>query len=128
MDINEKLSNFEPDLNDELYSDIAFQMLSAYIQSDKAMVSALFSGLTESEDELLLPGIIYGCIIHMGILLATLAEANSSSVEEMHKMYANTYNMEIRKKLSEMPALYPKFAKAIMSGLDSDKQNKGEKL
>jgi len=62
------ITNFKPDINQELYSDIAFQMLSAYIQGDKEFTNSLFSSLSDSEDQLLLPGIIYGCVLHMGIL------------------------------------------------------------
>lgn len=127
MKINEDLNNFEPDINTELYSDIAFQMLSAYIQGDTGMGNALFSNLSDSEDELLLPGIIYGCIIHMGILLSTLSEATSSNMEEVFKLYAKTYNSEIRTKLSEMPALYPKFANAMLDDINN-KLKKGEQL
>jgi hypothetical protein len=127
MKINEDLNNFEPDTNTELYSDIAFQMLSAYIQGDTGMGNALFSNLSDSEDELLLPGIIYGCIIHMGILLSTLSEATSSSMKQVFQLYAQTYNSEIRTKLSEMPALYPKFANAMLDDINN-KLEKGEQL
>ena len=124
----ENINHFKPDLNQELYTDIAFQMLSAYIQSDIKMTSSLFSSLTDSEDSLLLPGIIYGCIIHMGILLATLGESTSSNVEDVFKLYAQTYNTEIREKLSKMPALYPKFANQMLEAMDkiNDQSSKGE--
>lgn len=127
MKINEDLNNFVPDTNAELYSDISFQMLSAYIQNDTGLGNALFSDLSDSEDELLLPGIIYGCIIHMGILLSTLAEANSTDIKEVFDMYAKTYNAEIRQKLAEMPALYPKFANAMLDDINK-KLEKGEQL
>lgn len=127
MKINEDLNNFKPNINSELYSDIAFQMLSAYIQGDVGMSNLLFTNLSDSEDELLLPGIIYGCIIHMGILLSTLSEATSSNIEEVFKLYAKTYNSEIREKLSEMPALYPEFANVMLEEINN-KLQKGEEL
>ena len=125
MNIDDDLRNFKPDLNTELYSDIAFQMLSAYIQGDKTMGNALFAGLSDSDDQLLLPGIIYGCIIHMGILLSTISEATSSNMESVFQLYAKTYNTEIREKLSEMPALYPKFANAMLDQINNELE-KGE--
>ena len=127
MNIDDDLRNFKPDLNTELYSDIAFQMLSAYIQGDKTMGNALFAGLSDSDDQLLLPGIIYGCIIHMGILLSTISEATSSNMEEVFQLYAKTYNTEIRERLSEMPALYPQFANAMLDQIN-DKLEKGEEI
>lgn len=127
MKLNDDLNNFQPDLNTELYSDIAFQMLSAYIQGDKDMGNALFAGLSDSDDQLLLPGIIYGCIIHMGILLSTISEATSSNMEEVFQLYAKTYNTEIRERLSEMPALYPQFANAMLDQIN-DKLEKGEEI
>lgn len=125
MTENYDLNSFKPDMNTELYSDIAFQMFSAYIQGDVKMGNVLFSDLSESEDQLLLPGIIYGCIMHMGILLSSLADANSSNIEDVFKLYAKTYNTEIRQKLAEMPALYPYFANAILNDL-ADRSDKGE--
>jgi len=122
---NADLSSFKPDMNTELYSDIAFQMFSAYIQGDIRMGNTLFSHLSESEDRLLLPGIIYGCIMHMGILLSSLADANSANIEDVFKLYAKTYNTEIRQKLAEMPALYPQFVNAMLDDL-SDRLDKGE--
>lgn len=126
--VEKNINSFRPDLNQELYSDIAFQMLSAYIQGDIKMTNSLFSSLSDSEDSLLLPGIIYGCIIHMGILIATLGESTSSSVEDVFKLYAETYNGEIRKKLSKMPALYPKYANQMLEVIDkfNNDLSKGE--
>jgi len=122
---NYDLNSFKPDMNTELYSDIALQMFSAYIQGDIKMGNVLFSNLADSEDPLLLPGIIYGCIMHMGILLSSLADASSSNIEDVFKLYAKTYNTEIRQKLAEMPALYPYFANAILNDL-TDSSDKGE--
>lgn len=112
------LGGFKPDLNEELYADIAFQMLSAYIQSDNKMTTSLFESLTKYEDPLLLPGILYGCIMHMGILLATLAESNLTEIKDVFELYAKTYNSEIREKLAEMPAMYPKYANSMLNELE----------
>jgi len=127
MKENFDLDNFKPDVNTELYSDIALQMFSAYIQGDIKMGNVLFSNLADSEDPLLLPGIIYGCIIHMGIIMSSLADATSSDIENVFKLYAKTYNTEIREKLSEMPALYPTFAGAMLDDLNN-RLDKGEQL
>jgi hypothetical protein len=64
----------------------------------------------------------------MGILIATLGESTSSGVEDVFKLYAETYNGEIRKKLSKMPALYPKYANQMLEVIDkfNNDLSKGE--
>lgn len=105
--------------NNELYTDIAFQMFSAYVNGDQKTTAQYFTSLQEDyeDDEMFMPGILFAAVTHMGILMATVAEVSGLSLDEAFKMYSSSYNDEIRKKCAKMPAMQPKVARKIMKAL-----------
>jgi hypothetical protein len=102
----------ELNINDELYSDIAIQMFSAYIGRDKNASVDLMKTYekTNDEDPVFFPGVILGCMIHMSVLLSTVAENSGISIEDAFALYANVYNLEIRESLNNIPTLHQGFA------------------
>jgi len=115
----------EPTLNssDELYTDIAFQMFTAYIAQNPQVTSELMDSYTSSNDNdaAFMPGVIFGCMMHMGILLATLAEATNMEIQDAFQLYAKAYNLDLRDRLVNIPALHQDVAKEMF-----DRISKGE--
>ena len=99
--------------NNELYSDIAFQMFSAYVNGDHDTTARYFTSLQKDyeNDEMFMPGILFAAVTHMGILMATIANATGMTLEEAFQTYSSSYNEEIRQKCAKMPAMQPKVAR-----------------
>jgi hypothetical protein len=102
------------DVNEEIYTDVALQMFTTFINnSGAAELIESFKDSTE-DDPAFFPGIIFGCLLHMGNLLGTLSEMTGVEVEEALGYYATTYNLHMREKLVMMPALHPSYAKEMI--------------
>ena len=103
------------DSNDELYTDIAMQMLSAYLNNDKNVTNELMLSYSSDneEDPAFMPGVIFGCMLHLGVLLATIAESSSMTIEEAFSHYANSYNLEMREQMSMIPTLHQGVARQL---------------
>lgn len=115
--MNEDLS-----VNDELYSDIAFQMFSAYMNPSNTMINELMESYshTNEDDPTFMPGVIFGCMMHMAILLSTIAADNNTSVSDTFSAYAEMYNMEIRKEMALIPSMHQQFAKSVYERLKQE--------
>ena len=102
--------------NDELYSDIAFQMFSAYVDESPSVADTLFNSYSDqSTDPVFMPGVIFGCMLHMGILLSAIAEGSDIDVKDAFKKYAFAYNTEIRQKLSLIPSMHQGTAREMFN-------------
>lgn len=100
--------------NDELYSDIAFQMFAAYVDESPSASAELMNSYSDySNEPTFMPGVIFGCMLHMGILLSAIADGSNVDIKDAFKKYAFAYNTEIRQKLSLIPAMHQGEAKKI---------------
>jgi hypothetical protein len=102
--------------DDELFTDYALQLFSAFLDEDQSTVAELMSSyeLDKQEQLSFLPGILYGCMIHMGLFMSTIADQNDISVKEAFKMYALSYNSETRIHLQNVAGLHPAFAEQVL--------------
>lgn len=105
----------ELNLNDELYTDIALQLLTAYASNDNEATHNLIEGYAKSSDDdpTFMPGLIFASMMHMTVLLRSIAEATNVPVEEVLIQYAATYNLHIRKEMAQIPALHQNYAKEM---------------
>ncbi|MEY2912217.1 MAG: hypothetical protein RLZZ184_1526 [Cyanobacteriota bacterium] len=103
------------DINDELYTDIALQMLTAYLTGDKETTQGLIEGYASSNDDdpVFMPGVIFASILHMSILLSAIAESTNISTEEALMYYAGIYNLQFREQMAKIPALHQDLAKEM---------------
>jgi hypothetical protein len=115
--MNEELS-----VNDELYSDIAFQMFSAYMNPNGSMINELMESysFTNEDDPTFMPGVIFGCMMHMAILLSSIASVTDSSVSDAFSSYAEMYNLEVREQMAKIPGMHQAFAKSVYEKLKQE--------
>jgi hypothetical protein len=109
-------------VNDELYSDIAFQMFAAYINPSGSMINELMESYsnTNEDDPTFMPGVIFGCMMHMAILLSSIADITNASVSDAFSAYAEMYNLEVREKMAMIPTMHQQFAKTLYEKLKED--------
>jgi len=112
------------DLNgdDELYTDIALQMLVAYINGDAETTNSLINGysLTNEDDPTFMPGVMFASMMHMSILLSSIAEAVDITIQEALGHYATTYNLHLREQMAKIPALHQDIAKELYEKIVRD--------
>jgi hypothetical protein len=103
--------------NGELFTDYAIQLLSAFLDENQNTVTELMSSYEkDKENELsFLPGVLYGCMIHMSLFISTIADYHDISPREAFQMYATSYNTETRKHLSMVDGLHPEFAEKVLA-------------
>lgn len=103
--------------NDDLFTDYALQLLSAFLDENQGTVTELMSSyeLEKGNEMSFMPGVIYGCMIHMSLFIATIADQYDISPKEAFKMYAMSYNSETRKHLSLIKGLHPEFAEKVLA-------------
>lgn len=108
--------------NDELYTDIALQMLVAYVNGDANTTNSLINGyaLTNDEDPTFMPGVIFASMMHMAVLLSSIAEAVDITIEEALGHYATTYNLHLREQMAKIPALHQDIAKELYEKIVRD--------
>lgn len=106
--------------NDVLYTDSILQILSAYILgsedlSSEELTKALENSLSDPsiQGPGMIGGLLYAAIVHMALLLASLAESTNTERVQTLQRYAMSYS-NFRKQLSQMPQLRPEFVNEIM--------------
>jgi hypothetical protein len=94
-------------------------MLSAYLGNDKKLTNDLMQSYSadNEEDPAFMPGVIFGCMLHLGVLLATIAESSSMTIEEAFSHYASSYNLEMREQMSMIPTLHQGVARQLFEVL-----------
>jgi hypothetical protein len=75
---------------------------------------------TNEDDPTFMPGVIFGCMMHMAILISSVASVTDSSVSDAFSSYAEMYNMEVREKMAMIPSMHQAFAKSIYEKLKED--------
>jgi hypothetical protein len=120
------MSNSYLNENDELYTDIAIQMFSAHIHGESGAIAELMEsyGKSYGDNPTFMPGVVFGFIMHMGILIATLAESTDQSIESVYKSYVDAYNTGLRSKLTSIASLHPDEVVKLMEelGIINDKE------
>lgn len=105
----------ELSVDDELYTDIALQLFTAYASNDNEATHRLIEGyaLSNDDDPTFMPGLIFASMMHMNVLLSSIAEATNISIQEALMYYAATYNLHIREEMAQIPALHQGYAKEM---------------
>jgi hypothetical protein len=106
----------ELDENEDLYTDYALQIFSAFVDNNQITIAELMASYESSngDDLTFMPGVIFGCMIHMGLLVATIAEQHNMSPQEAFERYALSYNTDTRKHLTKVSGLHPSVAKMVL--------------
>ncbi len=123
--------NWEPDEqnldeNDVLYTDIVTQLISSWFTGDTKVIESVCESISDDIQDSIsgLPGILFGCMLHITTLLSKLAAEKDVEIAEVWAEYLNEYNSFIRKNMSSIPILHPKIADMISNKLldeDSEK-------
>lgn len=110
---------------DDLFTDFAMQIFNAHTSPDSSsMLSTLMDSYKNDavDNPVFLPGIIFGSMVHMYMMIQMIAESRLESTEETIKFYNNMYNQS-RKNLSKMLGNRPEYAKFLIEnfidGLDT---------
>lgn len=112
--------NEELDINEELYTDIALQMFTAFLKNTGANdLMETYKDITEN-DIAFFPGVIFGCLLHMGSLLATISDMTHTEMDEALGIYASAYNLNMREHLSKIGALHPSVAMSLMQKMANE--------
>jgi hypothetical protein len=122
--------------DEELYTDIALQMMSTYLNSsgdsedDRNTIEILFDSLGKDygNQPMFLPSLMYAFMIHTGILMHTIADNNDVTVEHVFKAYALHYHNVAREDLKGNSILKPSMSSDIIEFLKIVLPDKGESI
>lgn len=97
--------------NDTLYTDYAIQILSAYVSQDLFSMKDLLESFKDEDvdEQLFMPGIIFGLMFHITNILNAFSEAAHVDVDEIFQSYAMDY-ASIRETIKDNPLLNVKTA------------------
>lgn len=101
---------------DTLFTDYAMQIFNAHTSNDSHQNLNLLmdSYKTEAiESPAFLPGVIFGSMIHMYIMIQMIAEFREQETEEAIRFYNDMYNQS-RKRLAKMLGNRPEYANELM--------------
>lgn len=108
---------FEPDENeldenDILFTDIVVQLMSSWFTGNTKIINAVCTGVAEDmgENPGAMPGLLFGCILHMSTMLNEIAQSKGISVDEAWSEYLVDYNTEFRERLANIPLMHPEIA------------------
>jgi len=112
------------DINEELFTDYAIGLSSAYIQGDiKAFHNLLESYYKkEMKNQTFMPGLIIGMIFHIGSLINHISDCSDETPEKVFKEYALSYSLS-REKLMNSDMLSPKKAQEYLENLIANGEN-----
>lgn len=102
---------------DQLFTDYAIQLFNAHCAVDShQMIKFLVESLEEEaiNNEAFLPGLVFGCMVHMLMMMQTIAIEKEIDVEEASSIYIDMYQNN-RIKLAKMLGNRPDYAKMIIS-------------
>lgn len=107
---------------DDLFTDFAMQIFNAHTSQDSGSVlSTLMDSYKNDavDNPAFLPGVIFGSMVHMYMMIQMIAESRLESTEETIKFYNDMYNQS-RKNLSKMLGNRPEYAKQIIKNFIDD--------
>lgn len=91
----------------DLYTDYALQLFSTYLSGDVTTMHSVLESFKQDNkniDSLFMPGVIYGLMYHLGMIIGKISEEIDVSAEEMLAAYAMDYAV-IREDLIDNPLL-----------------------
>jgi hypothetical protein len=103
----------------ELYTDYALQLFSAFIKEDigtMQLILELFQKDGKGDDNMFMPGLIYGFMYHLSNIFEIIAESSSGDVESVFSDYALGY-ANTREHLFSNKALNVSAAKQLIDSL-----------
>lgn len=107
------------DEDQELYTDYALQLFSAFIKEDIStmqLILELFQKEGKGDDNMFMPGLIYGFMYHLSSMFEIIAVANSVDIESVFSDYALGY-ANTRESLFNNKALNVVAAKKLIDSL-----------
>lgn len=121
-DFNFSSDEFDLNSNDTLYTDIAVQLMSSWFSGNTKVVNAVCEGVSNDmkDNPSAMPGILFGCIVHMTTMINKMAGMKGIETEEMWAEYLLEYNTVIRNKMVQIPFLHPEIARKAAEFLDSE--------
>lgn len=115
IDNTMKIKPFE-EHKDQLFTDYAMQLFNAHCsENSHEMISFLISSLEEeaSDNEAFFPGLVFGCMVHMLMMIQVISIEKEISVNEAVSEYIDMYQKN-RIGLSRMLGNRPDYAKDII--------------
>jgi len=111
--------------NESLFTDYALEMVSAFLDPDKSTISALITSYSSQEENspAFLPGLLFGCLHHISILLSHISEITDTPFDDCFKMYAINYHSEIRETLTDIKGLSPSYAASYLEKMSKIIEN-----
>lgn len=116
--------------NDSLFTDYALEMLAAFLDPDRQTISSLIGSYSSGNENsaAFLPGVLFGSMYHLSIVMAKIAEALDKSVEEVFQEYAMDYHLHIRDTLKSIKGLHPSYAADYLEKIATSRIENGEEL
>lgn len=115
MNDSMKIDPFE-EHKDTLFTDYVMQMFNAHISDNSHQVLEALISSYETEavnKKSFFPGIIFGAMIHMMMLIQIIADENDEETKEVVLKYNKLYNVN-RNKLAKMLGNRPEYAEALI--------------
>jgi len=107
---------------DQLFTDYALQLFNAHCSDNsQEMIKYLINSLEEeaSTNEAFMPGLIFGCMVHMLMMSQIISLEKEISMEQSVASYIKMYQAN-RVNLSKMLGNRPDYAKDIISNFPID--------
>lgn len=108
---------------EELYTDVVLELLSAYLYDDaksKDLANAVMSSVRDSPvigGKGLMEGLVFSSVVHMALMITLLALITGKPREEALKLYAMSYQMT-RDTVAMMPQVHPEFVNKLIDQLE----------
>ena len=107
---------------DSLFTDFALQIFNAHVSdnSQDNLSQLMDSYQSDAKDNpAFMPGVIFGSMVHMFMMIQMLAEERDIEKEEMIKEYTDYYNIN-RVKLAKMLGNRPEYANKLIREMFKD--------
>jgi hypothetical protein len=108
---------------EELYTDIVLELLSAYFYDDGSSHDLANAVMTSVRDNPvlngkgLMEGLVFSSVVHMALMITLLALITDRPREEALKLYAMSYQ-STRETVSMMPQVHPEFVNRLINELE----------
>lgn len=123
------------DKDEFLFTDIALQMFTSFVNSrknsveeNKEILSTFFSSLVDEygDNPFFMPSLIYAFMTHINILFFEIAALNDVDESEVMARYAQHYNENVREDLGKSISNRPSMYKELMAIMDLDEKINNE--
>lgn len=107
---------------DALFTDYIIQLFNAHCsENSHEMIKYLVDSLQEEalDNEAFMPGLIFGCMVHMLMMMQVISIEKSMSLEEATQDYIKMYQSN-RKGLAKMLGNRPDYAKEMINKINFD--------